>query len=462
MKQHYCATIVIFGVTGDLSRKKLFPALYKLAKDKVLDDLAIIGMSFNPVDIPTLHAELKKHIKSINEKTWEYMLSRFTHLQMDFSDPARYPVLKEIIEREEKKHQLCGNRLFYLATLPEHFESITRNMKQVGLAASGKGWSRVVFEKPFGRDLATAKKLNQCIAEVFREEQVYRIDHYLGKELVQSISVLRFTNLVLEPLWSNAHIDHVQIILSEDFGVEKRGKFYDKYGAVRDVVQNHMLQLLALVAMEAPVHLTAQHIRDEKIKVLKAIQADGLVLGQYAGYQQEPGVDPGSSTETFAALKLAIANKRWKGVPFYLLTGKFLKEKKALIYIKFRDAPCLLFEGKCTFTSNELIIMIQPNEGFFLNVNTKVPGKMDIAPVKMDFCHSCVFGPNTPDAYENLLLDVIRGDQSVFIREDEVEESWKIVDGLLKKKHTVHQYAKGEIPQAAKELIGKDGRGWFL
>ena len=462
MKPHYCATIVIFGVTGDLSRKKLFPAIYKLAQDKVLDDFAIIGMSFSPVDIPALHAELKKYIKRIDERVWEGMIQRFTHLQMDFSDPGKYPLLKETIGREEKKHKLCGNRLFYLATLPEHFASITRNMKQAGLASSAAGWSRVVFEKPFGNDIASAKKLNRCIAEVFREEQVYRIDHYLGKELVQSISVLRFTNLVLEPLWNRKHIDHVQIILSEDFGVEKRGKFYEKQGAVRDVVQNHMLQLLALIAMEAPKHLTAQHIRDEKIKVLRSVQSDGLVLGQYAGYRQEMGVTPDSATETFAALKLAIANQRWKGVPFYLLAGKYLREKKTLVYIRFKDAPCLLFEGKCSFLSNELIIMIQPNEGFFLNVNTKTPGKMDIVPVKMDFCHSCVFGPNTPDAYENLLLDVIRGDQSVFIREDEVEESWKIVDKLLKKKHTVHPYAQGEIPQAAKEMMGKDNRAWII
>ena len=448
------------GVTGDLSKKKILPAIYKLALHKKIKNYAVVGIGRRDITSKSILSHAKKHIKQKNSKVLNQLEKRFTYFQGDFSNKEKYKELGKLLTTIEKKHRLSGNRLFYLATLPEHFEDISENLKKYRLAEHTKTiWSRIVFEKPFGNDLKSAKKINKCIKKVFNENQIYRIDHYLGKELVQNISIIRFTNTLFEPLWNRKYIDHVQITLSENFGVEERAGFYDKYGALKDVVQNHMMQLIALTAMESPKLLTEKYIRDEKVKILKAIRKiDRSVFGQYKGYEKEVGKK--SRTETFAALRLFINNPRWKKVPFYLITGKNMKERTASIYIQFKDAPCLLFNKVCNFNPNYLIIQIQPEEGMYFQFNAKAPGKPTIIPVKMDFSHTSMFGVDTPEAYENLLLDVINGDQSTFIRSDEIEESWRIIDHI--KKGKIHIYEKGSYPEAAKEMIQKDGRDWHL
>ncbi len=466
---------VIFGATGDLSKKKLIPALYNLLLNKKLGNFAVIGIAREQLDKNLLLEDSKKHFKFADAQVFDSFQKKFYYFPADFHNEKKFEELGRFVKTIEKNHNLPGNRIFYLATLPEHFKVISSNIRKYGLAGGRKAkneknarneknkkWSRVVFEKPFGNDLKSAKKLNECIRKVFDEKQIYRIDHYLGKELAQNISVLRFTNTVIEPLWNRKYIDHVQIILSENFGIEGRGVYYDEYGAIKDVVQNHMMQLLCLTAMDSPFKLTGEHIRNEKVKVLKSVKLSrkDVVAGQYAGYLNEKNIRKNSKTETFAAIKLFVSNKRWKGVPFYFITGKNMKDKITSVYVQFKEAPCLLFEGVCNFMPNYLVIQIQPDEGFYLQVNAKVPAKTDISAIKMDFCHACTFGPNTPEAYENLLADVVQGDQSVFIRNDEIELSWKIIDRI--KKSRIYQYEKGSYPKKAKELVEKDNRYWHL
>ncbi|MEM4282628.1 MAG: glucose-6-phosphate dehydrogenase [Candidatus Woesearchaeota archaeon] len=459
--------IVILGATGDLAKKKLVPAIYRLFVNKRVGDFALIGVGRRPLSTDKWLEASRPYIKNLEKKNWKTLKKISYYFRADFYESQRWAEFGAFIRAIEQKHKLSGNRIFHLATMPEHFEVIIEQLHKQGLAAqkAGNGWRRVVFEKPFGSDLASAKHINKTIRKVFDESQIYRIDHYLGKELVQNISVLRFTNQILEPLWNKENIDHIQIILSEDFGIEGRGAYYDRYGALKDVVQNHMLQLLCLTAMESPYRLTADSIRDEKMKILKAIRKinpKDVVLGQYRGYTREKGVKKNSKTETFVAAKLFVDSWRWSGLPFYFITGKKMKEKITSIYIQFKQAPCLLFEGICLFVPNYLVIQIQPEEGFYIRLNAKVPGKMDITPIKLEFCHPCIFGPNTPEAYENLIADVVAGDQSVFLRDDEIELSWKIIDDLIAKKPKISIYNPGSYPKEADELIRKDGRSWHL
>jgi glucose-6-phosphate 1-dehydrogenase len=458
-------TILILGATGDLTKKKLIPAIHNLIKDKKLKDFVIVGAATSKVSSEVILNKSKPHIKNLNKQAWEHLKKRFYYHSTDFYDKKHFCGLEFLIKTLEKKYNLPGNRLIYLATLPQHFKIISQNLKDCGLVNKNKSksWTRVVFEKPFGHNLNSAKKINNCIKSVFSEKQTYRIDHYLGKELVQNLNVLRFTNTFLEPIWNNKYIDHVQIILSENVGIETRGKFYDKYGALKDVVQNHMLQMLSLIAMEAPKKLQENCIRDEKLKILKSIKTtNNIILGQYQGYKNEKGVNKKSNTETFASLKLFVNNERWKNVPFYFITGKNMKDKVTTIHIEFKQTKCRLFHKVCNFNPNHLTLQIQPEEGFHLHINSKVPGKTTIVPVKMDFCHECTFGPNTPEAYENLLYDVMKGDQSVFIRSDEIEQQWKIIDKIENTKCKIQIYKKGSYPEQAKKLIEKEGRKWHL
>lgn len=462
------ATFIILGATGDLSKRKLIPAFYKLIKNKKIDRFALIGASFEETDIKTILNKSKKFIPKVDEKTWNKLKKSSYFYQLDFYNSEKYKELKKLIKQVETKHKLKGNKIFYLATMPEHFKVITKNLYDSKIVTKYNyneeckdrkhSWSRIIYEKPFGHDLKSAKEINKYIRKLFHEKQIYRIDHFLGKELVSNITLVRFTNRIFEPLWNNKHIDSIQIIMSEKIGIEGRGKFYDKYGAIKDVVQNHLLQILSLVAMEQPKKLEAKYIRDAKSKVLKNIKFKNAVLGQYIGYTKEKDVNPKSKTETFAALKLEINNKRWRNVPFYLKTGKNLDKKETSIHIKFKMVKCLLTQG-CPTDSNYLTIKITPDNGFYLELNIKDPQSSQIIPVEMNFCHSCLFGPNTPEAYENLILDVINGDQSTFVRSDEIEYSWKVIDNIEQNKFKLYKYKKGSKgPKEIKLLDNKEIR----
>ena len=455
-------TFIILGATGDLTKRKLIPAIYKLVEDKRIQNFAIVGASLSQTTVDKILLQAKDFIPKINNKILEKIKTSFYYQQLDFYKDMGYSDLKNLIVKVEKKHKLCGNRIFYLATMPEHFKIITKNLAKHKIVEKHNDkeecetckhpWSRIVYEKPFGYDLKSAKKINSCICELFHEKQIYRIDHYLGKELVGNIALVRFTNRIFEPIWNNKNIESIQIILSETIGVENRGAFYDKYGTIKDVIQNHALQMLALIAMEEPEELSAKPVRDAKSKVLKKVKVESAILGQYESYREEKNVNPKSNTETFAAIKATINNKRWKGVPFYLKAGKCLEKKESSIYIKFKMIKCLL--KSCPSDSNYLIIKIKPDEGISLELNAKVPGEAyQVTPIQMNFCHSCTFGPNTPVAYEILLSDVIKGDQSTFVRADEIEASWKIIEQIDKSKLKIYPYKKGSSgPEELKQL----------
>ncbi len=455
---------VIFGVTGDLAKRKLIPAIYKLVASQKICRFALVGVSFDDTTMPKVLDQAKPYIPDCDQAIWAKMQEYLYYYRMDFHDSQAYKPLHELLERVEGTHKLACNRLFYLATMPHHFEVITQNISQYGIVEEHRDergtWPRVVYEKPFGYDRTSAKHINRAIQCVFDEKQVFRIDHYLGKELVANIALARFTNRFFEPLWNKDHIDSVQIILSQDQGINGRGDFYDSYGALKDVVQNHILQMLSLVAMEPPEKFTAEHIRDAKVRVLSKVKVDSVILGQYEGYLQEKGVIPESKTETFAALKLAIKNRRWKGVPFYVKTGKYLNTNEASIHIKFKMVKCLL--DLCPMDSNYLTIKVQPAEGFYLELNAKAPGVFNqVVPVTMNFSHTASFGPNTPAAYEVLLADVIRGDHFAFVRADEIDWSWKIIERVNKKKGDLYKYAKGSSgPKEINNLDPKKGVLW--
>jgi glucose-6-phosphate 1-dehydrogenase len=459
---------VILGATGDLAKRKLIPALYKLAASGSICRFALIGVSIDKTTMQAILHEARTFIPTIDDSIWAKFQECIYYYQMDFHNTAAYPGLKNLLEAACQTHKLCGNKLFYLATMPHHFSVITENLARYDIAEKHKAgkhtekgtWSRVVYEKPFGSDLKSARALNRAIKKVFDEKQVFRIDHYLGKELVANIALARFTNRVFEPLWNNKHIDSVQIVLSEATGIQDRGAFYDSYGAFKDIVQNHLLQILALIAMEAPEHLTAEQLRDCKVRVLSKVKVTSVVRGQYEGYLHEKGVHPHSQTETFGALRAVINNRRWRGVPFYLKTGKHLNKNEASIHIKFKMVKCLL--DFCPMDSNYLTIKIHPDEGFYLELNAKEPGVFNrVVPITMNFSHSTLWGPNTPEAYETLLLDVIRGDHFAFVRSDEIDHSWEIIRQIEKIKTPLYPYAPGSVgPQEMKLLDPKHEIRW--
>jgi glucose-6-phosphate 1-dehydrogenase len=442
---------IILGATGDLTKRKIIPAIYKLIKEKKVGKFSLIGVARRELNIKSILDEAKSFIKKPNKSVWSKIEKASYYHQLDFYKEEDYKKLSKLLRKIETKHKLSGNRLFYLATLPEHFDTITHHLAKTRIAKETKHeWSRLVYEKPFGSDLKSAKSINKCISRVFKEDQVYRIDHYLGKELVGNIAMLRFTNRVLEPLWNNSHVDSIQVSMNEEIGIEGRGNFYDKYGALKDVIQNHVLQMLALTTMETPEKLTGDYIRSKKADVLKCAKVQDVLLGQYNGYKTEPGVDSKSMTETFAIIKLSIDNPRWKNVPIYLKTGKGLKKKETSIHIKFKKAECLL--NICPSDANNLTIRVQPNEGFELNLFAKVPGEANnIEPVTMDFSHKCITKQKSPEAYQVLLNDVIKGDQSLFVRDDEIEYAWKVIDEIKVKKLKIYNYKKGS--DGPKELL---------
>ncbi len=486
-----CA-VIIFGATGDLTRRKLLPALYRLVQQRLLpSEFAILGSAREPLADDQFRELMKKAVTefgpddSLDESAWQSFAKRIFYIGGEFNDAELYGKLKTKLEEIDSEYATLGNRIFYLATAPANFGLIAGQLGAAKLVKPASGsWTRIIVEKPFGQDLESARALNQELAAVFAESQVYRIDHYLGKETVQNLLVFRFANSIFEPLWNRQYIDHIQITNAEPIGVEARGAYYEKAGALRDMIQNHVFQVTSLIAMEPPASLSANGVRDEKIKAMQAIRplpaeniAELAVRGQYgpgtvlgdtvAGYREEPGVAADSSTETFAALKLYFDNWRWAGVPFYVRSGKRLQKQITEIAIQFKDVPHRLFTDTDTpLQPNVLVIRIQPNEGISLRFGAKLPGQaLRIRSVNMDFRYGSSFGVKPPEAYERLLLDCMLGDSTLYARRDMVERGWEIVTPILeawKKPATdFPNYEAGSWgPQAAFELIERDGRDW--
>ncbi len=437
-------TFIIMGATGDLAKLKLIPAIYTLLKLNTVAHISLIGVARSEVSIQSILDEAKKNIKDLDQSVWDRLCASAYYQKLDFSNLEDFESLRDKIKEVEVKDNLSHNRLFYLATLPEHFEAATINLARAGLVnCKDDKWERVLYEKPFGYSLSSARQINKEIDKVFLEENVYRVDHYLGKELVGNIALLRFTNRILEPLWNNKNIDSVQIICDEDFGIKNRGNYYDKYGAVKDFLQNHILQMLSLVAMESPKFISGEYLRDEKVKVLKKTKVVDILLGQYEGYDSEKGVTPNSKTETFFAAKLQVNNRRWKGVPFFVRAGKNLAKKETVIHIRFKPVDCLLAKS-CPADNNYLTIRIDPDEGFAFELNSKSLRKgFEVETVDMDYSHHSIHGANTPEAYEVLLEQAVLGEQALFVRNDEVELAWKIVDKIDRRKVEVYKYPVG-------------------
>lgn len=483
-------TLVIFGATGDLTHRKLLPAIYNLYQQKILpDNFALIAIGRRDKTNEEYRVEVYKSIKqfsrfSIQEEVWDGIKNRIYYKSMDFLQKEKYVELNGFLTDIDRKHNTKGNRIYYMAVAPEHFEGIVDQLSSCCMNKVEKAWKRVVIEKPFGRDLQSAKYLNSKIVDVFQEENIYRIDHYLGKEMLQNIMVLRFANMLFEPLWNNKYIDNIQISSSETVGVENRGGYYERAGAMRDMVQSHMLQLISLIGMEPPNDLDPESIRNEKVKVLKALKRINLediegnvVRGQYGsgqsgketilGYREEKRVASSSNTETFVALKVNIENFRWARVPFYIRTGKRMPKKSTEIIIQFKSIEDILYFKEKQLQPNMLVIRIQPREGVFFQFNAKEPGtQQNIIPVQMDFCQNCQIGINSPEAYERLLYDVMRGDTTLFARWDEVEYSWKFVDSILeawKNQNPIFpNYEAGTWgPKEAEQLLQKDKRSWI-
>jgi glucose-6-phosphate 1-dehydrogenase len=486
-------TVVIFGASGDLTYRKLIPALYNIAADGDLPAaLSVVGFARREKTDEGFRNELREAVgkfsrQGINEELWESFEERVFYHRSEFSDLQGYQRLAERLDQLDKDRNTQGNRLFYLSVSPSEFGGILEKLAAVGLNRAKEGaWARVIVEKPFGTDLPSAESLNQVVNNVFREKDTYRIDHYLGKETAQNIMVLRFANSIFEPLWNHRYIDHVQITAAEPLGVEARGPYYESSGALRDMVQNHLLQLLCLVAMEPPTDLTADSVRDEKVKVVRALRAmtpddvaRDVVRGQYAagsingkevvGYRTEDRVNPQSMTETYVALKVHVDNWRWADVPFYVRVGKRLPKGGTEIAVQFKNAPSVLFNKDSSAVGpNVLVIRIQPDEGISLRIQAKRPGaSLRVEPVKMDFHYGTSFGKASPEAYERLLLDAMSGDATLFARRDEVEGAWKFIDLI---EHAWHEnqnppalcgYPAGSWgPPEADALLERDGRAW--
>jgi glucose-6-phosphate 1-dehydrogenase len=485
-------SIVIFGATGDLTHRKLIPALYNLAADGELPPTTtVIGFARRPKTDNEFRSELEETTKrfsrqAVRDEVWKTFATSLFYHQSEFEDESGYGSLAKRLDEIDSEHGTRGNRLFYFAAGPEQFEPILKNLKAAGLnKGNNGGWARVIIEKPFGRDLASARELNRVVSDSFAEDQTYRIDHFLGKETAQNILVLRFANAIFEPIWNSRYIDHVQITAAETLGVEARGGYYETAGALRDMVQNHMLQLLCLVAMEAPTDLRADSIRDEKVKVVRSLRrydceevAKFVVRGQYGkgsingedvpGYREEQRVDPKSETETYVALSMFIDNWRWSEVPIYVRVGKRLPKSATEISVHFKKAPMVLFNRNSTaLDQNVLVIRIQPDEGISLRMMAKIPGSsLRIEPVKMDFHYGTSFGKPSPEAYERLLLDAMSGDPTLFARRDEVEEAWSFIDTIEngwseKNVAPLTFYPAGSWgPEEADELLARDGRSW--
>jgi glucose-6-phosphate 1-dehydrogenase len=438
-------TIVIFGAAGDLTARKIIPSLVQLDKmSEVTDRFRVIGVDGRD--------------------------GKYVSIKGDFNDSKTFERLAQEIKRREDKQGMCDNLLFYLATPPSVAPLIIAQLQKVGLHGKAQkcpGWRKIIVEKPFGRNLPSAKKLNDIIAKAFKEDQIYRIDHYLAKETVQSILVFRFGNEIFEPLWNEDHVEYVEITMAEYIGIEHRGAYYEEAGLIRDIIQNHGIQLLAMTAMEAPKNLDANGIRDQKVKIFKSLKCEEFIIGQYEGYTKEPKVAPDSKMETFAALKFSVNTKRWKGIPFYLRAGKGLARKITQIVLHLRHPKTEHFcRTEEHVEVNQIIIQIQPEQKISILFGVKRPGeKLEIEPVYLEFDYQKAFKAEELTPYHRLLLDAMEGDQTLFIRKDGVEESWKIVDNIekIKERYTPIVYPKGSWgPKESNELLAKDGFKWRL
>ena len=484
-------SLVIFGATGDLTHRKLVPALYNLAADGILPPaINVVGFARRDKTNEVFRKELEEAARkfsrqTINDELWANFSNCITYHRSEFDRLEGYESLARHLDELDAARGTCGNRLFYLAASPDQFDVILENLRKSGLNTAKPGsWARVIVEKPFGTDLPSARRLNDLVDGAFEESQTYRIDHYLGKETAQNIMVLRFANSLFEAMWNSRYIDHVQITASEPLGVEGRAGYYDKSGALRDMVQNHLLQLLCLTAMEPPAGLDADSIRDEKVKVLRSLRplcgpevfrhviraqySAGAINGKrVAAYRDELNVDPASPTETFVALEVNVDNWRWAGVPFFIRVGKRLPKGGTEIAVHFKSVPPVLFRATGeSVDDNVLVIRIQPDEGISLRMSAKMPGSsLRIEPVKMDFHYGTSFGKATPEAYERLLLDAMCGDATLFARRDEVEEAWKFIDAIrdawATRPEKLSFYEAGSWgPVEADELIKRHGATW--
>ena len=481
--------MVIFGASGDLTKRKLLPALFHLEQSNLLPkDFAIVGVARRPLG-NEFAEDMKDGILKFgsvdsSDPKLEAFVNKISYHALQFDDASGYPGLKDALDKLATEKKIGPDRLFYLATAPEYFAPIIENLGASGMAHPEKGKIGVVIEKPFGHDLDSARELNRQVNAVFHENQVFRIDHYLGKETVQNVLAFRFANGIFEPVWNRNFIDNIQITAAETLGVEGRGPFYEKAGALRDVVQNHVMELLSFVAMEPPMSFESQSVRLEKLKVWQAIPAismENVVRGQYGpgsikgesvpGYRQEDRVDPNSQTETYAALKLEIDNWRWAGVPFYIRAGKRLAKRVTEVTVQFKQPPSMIFNraGDCgEIQPNVITIRIQPDEGISLRFGAKVPSTqaMSVCPVTMDFDYAKAFGKSTANGYERLLLDAMLGDQTLFAHRDGVETTWALYTPILeawanKKPETFPNYAAGSSgPDCGDELLKRDGRAW--
>ena len=486
-------TLVIFGASGDLARRKLLPAVYNLALDGLLPShFAVLGFSRTSHDDEHFRAEARAGVEKFSRRPvdparWPDFERRLHYLSGAPDDPDAYRALKRRLEEIEREHGLPPNRVFYLSVPPSVITAAVERLKAADLVAAlepSAPFSRIIVEKPIGHDLDSAVRIDDALARAFVEPQVFRIDHYLGKETVQNILVMRFGNAIFEPLWNQKYIDHVQITVAEEEGVGTRAHYYEEAGALRDMVQNHILQLLCLTAMEPPWSMDADVVRDQRLAVLNCLRpitrrdvdccavraqyGDGFVRGEPArGYREEDGVAATSTTETYVALRAHIDNWRWAGVPFYIRTGRRLPKRATEIAVQFKDVPPILFNvhQEAPLEPNVLVLRIQPDEGLSLRIATKVPGaRVRIYPVKMDFRYGSTFGDQSPEAYERLLLDVMAGDPTLFMRRDAVEASWRWVTGILRawdERAPLPAYAAGTWgPEAADRLIGADQRSW--
>lgn len=482
-------TLVIFGATGDLAKRKLFPALYSLYKNDLLNEqFTIVGTGRTELSIEQFRQDVRSSIETFSQKEidseseWKAFVERFFYAASDVRSPEGYQSIKQIVEEEEISHQLPENRLFYLAIAPDFFGTVAVNLKKSGLTTT-KGWKRLIIEKPIGHDYESAKALNEQVKQSFKEEETYRIDHYLGKEMVQNIEVIRFANTLFEPLWNHNHIENIQITAAEVVGVEERASYYDQAGALRDMVQNHILQMLMIVAMEPPSRLKTEAIHDEKVKVLRSIRrikpeeaSKYVVRGQYVagkmgnksvpGYVDEKGVSNDSQTETYVGAKLYVDNLRWAGVPFYIRTGKRMAEKSTEIIVQFKNMPPnLYFNRKNTLEPNLLIIKINPTEGISLVMNAKKSASLnELTRIEMEYCNNCI--DESPEAYESLIHDAITGDSTYFAHWDEVSLAWKLIDPILhafeERMISLENYPSGSWgPEAADYLLESEGHHWW-